>query len=238
MSAKFFPAGDRALLVELDGPPGVEVNARVRTIDFLLAERRVPGIVEAVPAFCSLLVYYDPYVLTVDALAGEISALLAEAAATHLPRARVIELPCCYDDPACGFELDAAAEQLKLAPRALIERHAAATYLVYFLGFAPGQPYMSAVESPITIPRLPAPRTKTPAGSVGIGGTQCCIYSVESPGGFWVLGHTPVPIYAPRTPEPILLKSGDHVRFHPVDRAEHDAIALAVANRTYRPTIT
>ena len=89
----------------------------------------------------------------------------------------------------------------------------------------------------LTIPRLETPRTKTPPGSVGIGGTQSCIYSIESPGGFWVLGRTPVRIYDPGAPEPILLRPGDRLRFRPIGRNEYDRIAAAVAARSYRPVI-
>ena len=92
-------------------------------------------------------------------------------------------------------------------------------------------------RSRLTIPRLETPRTKTPPGSVGIGGTQCSIYSVESPGGFWVLGRTPLPLYDPAAPDPILLRAGDHVRFRAIDRAEYDAIAASVEASRYTPRI-
>jgi KipI family sensor histidine kinase inhibitor len=90
----------------------------------------------------------------------------------------------------------------------------------------------------LQLPRLETPRTKLPPGSVGIGGIQCCIYSVESPGGYWILGRTPLALYDPEAPEPILLSAGDRVRFRPIDRAEYDAIAAAVAARAYRPHIS
>jgi len=90
----------------------------------------------------------------------------------------------------------------------------------------------------IQLPRLETPRTRVPAGSVGIGGIQCCIYSVESPGGYWLLGRTPLRLYDPDAADPVLLRAGDRVRFRPIDRVEFDAIAAAVAARTYRPVIS
>jgi hypothetical protein len=141
-----------------------------------------------------------------------------------LPPARTVELPCCYGGD-LGFELDAVAAKLDLAPEEMVRLHAGADYHVYFVGFTPGLPYMTGMPERINIPRLVNPRTKTPAGSVAIGGVQCCIYSVESPGGFWVLGRTPVRLYDPRAGDPILLRAGDHVRFRPIERAEYDAIA-------------
>ncbi|HEU5321243.1 MAG TPA: carboxyltransferase domain-containing protein, partial [Methylomirabilota bacterium] len=102
----------------------------------------------------------------------------------------------------------------------------------------PGLPYMTGMPASIMLPRLPTPRVKVPAGSVGIGGIQCCIYSVESPGGYWILGRTPLRLYDPEAPEPILLKPGDRVRLAPIDRAEYADVAARVAARTFRPAIT
>ena len=115
--------------------------------------------------------------------------------------------------------------------------HSGAEYLVYFIGFTPGLPYMTGMPERIHIPRLETPRTKTPPGSVSIGGTQCCVYSVESPGGFWVLGRTPVRLYDPDAAEPVLLRPGDRVRFNRIDRAEYDRILARVEARAYTPVI-
>lgn len=116
--------------------------------------------------------------------------------------------------------------------------HSTAEYLVYFIGFTPGLPYMTGMPDRLKIARLDTPRVKVPAGSVGIGGIQCCVYSVESPGGFWVLGRTPLRLYDPESPEPILLRPGDRVRFRAIDRSEYDRVAARVDARTYRPVIT
>ena len=107
----------------------------------------------------------------------------------------------------------------------VITLHAGAEYLVYFIGFTPGLPYMGGLPARLHIPRLETPRVRVAAGSVSIGGTQCCIYPVESPGGFWLLGRTPAPLYDPAAAEPILLRPGDRVSFRPIDRAEFEAVA-------------
>src|SRR5262249_49886028 len=130
-----------------------------------------------------------------------------------------------------------AAERLAMDPTELVRLHAGARYFVYFIGFTPGLPYLGGLPERIKMPRLETPRTKVPAGSVGIGGIQVCIYSVESPGGYWILGRTPLPLYAPESPEPVMLRPGDHIRFRPIDRLEHDAIVAAVAAGTFRPVI-
>jgi inhibitor of KinA len=154
-----------------------------------------------------------------------------------LPPARTVELPCCYGGE-MGFELEAAAQKLGLPPDEVARLHAGADYYTYFVGFTPGLPYMTGMPKELTIPRLQNPRTKTPPGSVSIGGIQCCIYSVESPGGFWVLGRTPVRLYDPAAPDPILLRAGDHVRFRAIDRAEFDAIAALVEAGRYAARIS
>jgi KipI family sensor histidine kinase inhibitor len=237
VSVSFLPAGDVAVAVELEEEISAAVSERVRALDFLISEKHLVGVTETVPSFRSLLVYYDPRAVSYDGLCEAIAALVPQASSAVLPPARHVELPCCYDDPGLGFELAAAAERLGLAASELVRLHSEAEYLVYFLGFAPGQPYMTGMPPELTIARLETPRTRTPPGSIGIGGTQCCIYSVESPGGFWVLGRTPLSIYDPRAADPILLRAGDRVRFRPIDRAEYDDISAALAVGAYRPVI-
>ncbi len=215
----------------------VEINTRVRALEYLIQQKGVPGVVEAVPSYRALLVYYDPAITGYDALCEALRPLAAEADSAVLPPPRHVEIPCCYDDPELGFELVKAAERLTLTPDELIRLHTAAEYLVYFIGFVPGLPYMDLPER-LTIKRLDTPRTKTPPGSVSIGGEQCCIYPVDSPGGFWVLGRTPLRLYDPEAAEPTLLRAGDRVRFRPIGRAEFDRIAVAVKARAYPPAIT
>jgi inhibitor of KinA len=153
-----------------------------------------------------------------------------------MPPARDVELACCYDTE-LGLDLESAARQLSLSVDELVRLHAGATWVVYFIGFTPGLPYMTGGPERLTIPRLNSPRTNVPAGSVGIGGVQCCVYSVESPGGFRILGRTPVRLYDPDAVDPVLLRPGDHVRFRPIDRREFDDIAARVAAGEFRPVI-
>jgi inhibitor of KinA len=223
---RFLPAGDRAVSVELGDDIGIEVNTRVRALEFLIQARGLPGVVETVPTFRALLVYYDPLRVGYEALCASLAGLAAEARPAVLPPSREMTLPCCYD-PDLGLDLAPAAARLSLSVDELVALHAGAEYLVYFIGFTPGLPYMTGMPERIHIPRLDTPRVKVPAGSVGIGGTQCCIYSVESPGGFWVLGRTPLALYDPGAEDPILLRPGDRVRFRPIDRAAFDDLAAA-----------
>ena len=234
---RFVPAGDVALCVELGDEISVDVNTRVRALEYLIEQKGVPGVTETVPSYRSLLVYYDPFVTSFDALTEALRGLGAQLESAVLPPPRHVEIPCCYDDPELGFELAGAAQRLSLTTDELVRLHTAAEYLVYFIGFTPGLPYMDLPER-LTIARLDTPRTKTPPGSVSIGGTQCCIYPLDSPGGFWVLGRTPLKLYDPEAAEPILLRAGDRVRYRRIDRAEFDRIATAVSARSYVAAIT
>ena len=233
---RLLPCGDRALSVELGDEIGREVNARVLALDYLIRQEALAGITETVPSFRSLLVYYDPAVIEYERLRARLRALASRARPEVLPPARLVELPCCYGGE-LGFELEEAAAKLQLAADDVVRLHAGALYYVDFVGFTPGLPYLSGMPERLFIPRLPTPRVKTPPGSVSIGGMQCCIYSVESPGGFWVLGRTPVRLYDPAAPDPILLRAGDRVRFRAIDREEFDMIAAAVAAGAYEPRI-
>ncbi len=233
---RLLPCGDRALSVELGDEVNRELNARVLALEYLLQQRREPGIGETVPSYRALLVYYDPLVIDHVRLEATLRELGAQARPEVLPPARTVELPCCYGGE-LGFELEAAAQKIGLPPDELARLHAQSDYYVYFVGFTPGLPYMTGMPERLTIPRLQNPRTKTPPGSVAIGGIQCCIYPIESPGGFWVLGRTPVRLYDPAAPDPILLRAGDHVRFRAIDRAEYDALAAKIEAGRYTPRV-
>jgi KipI family sensor histidine kinase inhibitor len=236
VSARFLPAGDLALSIEFDAAVDDALGQRLRALE-ALAVAEIAEITETVPSFRALLVYYDPLRIGYEALCERLRALLPRAGHAPAPPARRVELPCCYRDPELGFELEAAAARVELPVDELIRLQTSVDYRVYFLGFAPGQPYLTGMPARIEIPRLDTPRTHTPAGSVGIGGTQCCVYSVESPGGFWVLGRTPVRLYDPAAREPVLLRPGDLLRFRAIDRVEYDRISAVVAAGIYRAVI-
>jgi KipI family sensor histidine kinase inhibitor len=233
---RLLAAGDGAVSVELGDEISREANARALTLERLLLDARLPGLLDTVPSFRALLVQYDPRVLPWGTLRARLLDLAGRLAEAAPPPGRRVELPCAYGG-VHGPDLEEVARRLDLTPAAVVALHAGVEHYVYFVGFTPGLPYMAGQPERLTIPRLDRPRTKTPPGSVAIGGAQTSIYSVESPGGFWLLGRTPLRLYDPAAAEPILLRAGDRVRFRPIDAAEYDTIAAAVAAGSYRTRI-
>lgn len=222
--------GETGVVLELGEAIGDAVNARVHALARRIRERLGREVDEVVPGYCSLLVVHDPLRVPRAALVRRLRMLAA-----HLPEAlpaapaRVVRIPVRYGG-AGGPDLEDAARLCRLAPDELVRIHAAPVYRVHLLGFTPGFPYLGGLDPRIAVPRLAVPRTRIPAGSVAIGGSQTGVYPVESPGGWRVLGRTPLRLFDPAAGavRPFLLAPGDGVRFVPVDEAAFAAIAAAV----------
>jgi inhibitor of KinA len=214
----FSPLGDRAIHIELGSSISEATHRLVRAVCSRLDERRVPGVVEYVPAFTSVVVHYDP--LRVGGV-GEtpyarlvvaIDAALSDLRDDRLPPARVVEIPVCYGG-ALGPDLEDLARAHGITPDEVVRLHSAGDYLVYMLGFMPGFAYLGGLAPELATPRRPVPRTRVPAGSVGIGGSQTGVYPLESPGGWHLIGRTPDAMFLPKEDPPTLLRAGDRVRF-------------------------
>jgi KipI family sensor histidine kinase inhibitor len=208
------PASDRSLLVAFGDAITLETHQRI----FLLtrALEGVRGILNLHPAYASLLVEFDPRWLDhaqVERLAREREAV--EETGEHEVEMRFVEIPVRYGGE-FGPDLEDVAQHTGLTPERVIEIHAGAEYLVYFLGFAPGFAYLGGLPRELATPRLSAPRKRVPAGSVAIGGNQTGVYPLESPGGWRIIGHTDAKLFDPGADEPVLLRMGDRLRFRSV----------------------
>ncbi len=224
---RVLPAGDTALVVEFGEFVDRQLSRRVLALARRLNEVRLEGVVEAVPTFRSLMVHYDPLVLPAASLTARIAALM-ESPQTIEPSARLWRLPACYD---AGFALDLGevAARTGLTQAQVIERHSAITYHVYMLGFLPGQAYMGDLPAEFHLPRRDAPRARIPAGSIAIAANMTCIFPLETPCGWHVIGRSPVPLWRRRPPASALLAPGDMVSFTPVSLREYEMIAAEVA---------
>ena len=204
-----------------DAPPIDDAtNARVHAAVARIRAVRPAWLRDLVPAYASLAVFFDPDAIHAQAVEHWLDTQLADGTiTTDDATSRCIEIPVVYGG-AFGEDLDTAAAELGLSSVVLAERHAAATYTVAMIGFAPGFPYLSGLDPALALPRLATPRTRVPAGSVAIGGAQTGLYPRESPGGWRLIGRTPLRLFDPTRGSPSLLAPGDRVRFVAIDARE------------------
>ena len=233
---KFLPAGDKALSVEVGDTISPEINRRVHNIFLTIQNRGIPGVIELVPTYRSLLVYYDPLLVSLPALEEQLTALEQHLDETPLPAPKSVEVPTLYGGEH-GPDLDYVAEYNRLRPQEVIHIHSGTDYLVYAMGFTPGFPYLGGMSEKIATPRLQTPRIVIPAGSVGIAEGQTGIYPIESPGGWRLIGRTPVQLFDPRRDPPVLVGPGDYVRFVHVTESTYHDIRRRLQAGSYRLSI-
>jgi len=220
---RLLPCGDTALAVEFGDGIDRHVSALVLGLAEKLAAARISGVVELVPTFRSLMIHYDPSALPQAELKRKLSPLLSglEAAGSS---GRLWRLPACYDASLAPDLVDVAS-RTGLAPHQVAERHSSVTYHVYMVGFLPGYPYMGDLPPELALPRRENPRTKVPAGSIAIATTQTAVYTLESPGGWHLIGRTPIPLWDLRRDPPSVLAAGDKVVFQPISLGAYEAIS-------------
>lgn len=233
---RILTAGDSSLLIEFGQEISPEINQKIAATVQLMKEQQIEGVVDIIPAFCSLLINYDPRVVSYDEISKRMKLLLKMDIKLGAGRKRVFEIPVCYGGE-YGPDIDNIAEHAGLSVEEVIEIHSSRDYLIYMLGFLPGFCYLGGLDERIHTPRLANPRIKINAGSVGIGGSQTGIYPLDSPGGWQLMGMTPVKTYDPDREVPILLEAGDYIRFIPVDEEEYFRIKDLVAKGEYQVVI-
>lgn len=229
------PLGDSVLIVRVrdrfeDEPD--ETLTEVLRVFRRLKEAAIPGIIELAPAYTTVAVFFDPFRVindavepdrVVDSLTKKLSDVLSRQGSGNAKqeRARVIEIPVCYDLE-FGFDLGHVAEHARISLEEVVDLHSAAEYRVNCIGFTPGFPFLAGLPKKLATPRRSTPRKEIPAGSVGIGGAQTGIYPLLSPGGWNIIGRTPLRLFDPTKIRPTLLRAGDCVRFRVIDRAEFE----------------
>jgi KipI family sensor histidine kinase inhibitor len=228
VSVRYLDCGDSAFSVEFGTTIAPEINARVMGLHARIAGEqaagRLAGVVETIPSMRALMVCYDPLSTTRAEVQPAIEALVSGGleAAVH---SRTLSIPCCYDDPQFAPDLPEIAERTGLPAATVIARHLASDFRVYHLGFMPGLAYIVGLVKELELPRRSQPRVRVPRSSVAIAMNMTTIYPFEIPGGWHLLGRTPLMMFDQRRPQPVLLAPGDVVRFRRIGRAEHDAIA-------------
>lgn len=214
---RLVPSGEAALLVEFEPLISPSINQRVHALAAQLAALNQRGVQEIIPAYRSLLIHYHPLETDLETVSAAVTTCWPQIESQPLPSARRVEIPVHYT----GEDLEFVAAYAQLSVPEVIARHTTRAYRVYMMGFTPGFAYMGEVNEQIAAPRLEKPRTRVPAGAVGIAGKQTGIYPIESPGGWRILGYTPLKLFDLKRPEPFLLAPGDTVQFVAVESAEH-----------------
>lgn len=221
---RFLLAGDKGLLVEFGAAIDPEINRKVRHIFLSLERMPISGVTEVIPTYRSLLISYDPFQIGVERLKQEILDREDKLDQWEIPPPETVEIPVAYGDD-FGPDLEFVAEYNKLTPEEVVEIHTSGTYLIYMLGFTPGFPFLGGLSEKIFTPRRETPRMVVPAGSVGIAKNQTGIYPIDSPGGWQLIGKTPIRLYDPTGVPPILLKAGNYLKFKRISNKEFREIA-------------
>lgn len=216
--------GDSGLTVEFGDRIAPEINDRVLSLADRLEKAHLPGLVEIVPTYRSVTLYVDPLTADFGHLAEQVLLLAGKVATSPPFQSRRVTIPVLYGGTQ-GPDLQIVATLHGLTPEEVVSIHTSVDYRLYMLGFSPGFPYLGQVPDAIATPRLTTPRAKVPAGSVGIAGSQTGIYPQESPGGWRLIGRTPLRLFDLTRPDPFLLRTGDLVRFLPIDQEAFDRIA-------------
>lgn len=220
---RFLSCGDCAVTVAFAQEISEETNRKLRYLAAGIEKAALRGLRETVPTFCSLTVYYDPLLLSQRRLEKHIRRLLASYREGKAAGKRVFRIPVCYEGEYAPDMAD-VCRMTGLTKEQVVGLHSSADYLIYMLGFLPGFPYLGGLEERLAVPRLDNPRTSIPPGAVGIGGKQTGIYPLASPGGWRLIGRTPVKLYDPQRQDPILYRAGDYIRFYPITQAEFHRI--------------
>jgi KipI family sensor histidine kinase inhibitor len=215
------PLGDQALLLRWGDVADAEVNRCVHALAARLRAAHPPWLVDCVPAYASLAIFFDAAAVQGNDPLARIGAWIAASAEaadvdTDEMQSRLVEIPVCYGGEH-GPDLEDVAQACGLSAAQVVERHAAPDYLVAMLGFSPGFPYLLGLDAGLAVPRLATPRVRVPAGSVGIGGAQTGIYPDAGPGGWRLIGRTPQAMFDARRDPPARVLPGDRVRFVPID---------------------
>ena len=233
--ARFLPAGDKAIAVELGDSISAVTNRRVRDLLETIESQDISGVMDLVPSYRSLLVYYDPLRVSLPQLTEQLSALEQNLDPVALHAPEVVEIPTLYGME-YGPDLAHVAEHNGLTPEEIIRIHSGADYLVYMMGFTPGFPYLGGMSERIATPRLRTPRIVIPAGSVGIAEQQTGVYPIESPGGWQLIGRTPVQLFDPLKDPPVIVEAGDFIRFVPITETTYYVIQQQVQVGSYQLT--
>lgn len=224
LPASYYPLGDQAIVIQLGDKISEDIQCRITSICNFLEEYSFEGFTEYVPAFTTVTIFYDPLVTDYSTVEPLMEEMLEEISEEDHKGAKItIEIPVLYGGPQ-GPDLPFVAAHAGLTEAEVIDLHTSAEYLVHMIGFAPGFPYLGGLDEKIATPRKETPRASIPAGAVGIAGAQTGVYPIETPGGWQIIGQTPLKLFDVEKYPPALLKAGNGLRFVAITEEEFEEI--------------
>ena len=223
MEFQISPLGDLAVVLAFGNEIKEKTNRQIQIFTNKLEKEKIRGIVEWVPAYTTLTIYYQPEVITYDSLNAELERVANSQGQSKQDRTLVYEIPVCYGGD-WGQDLAYVAEYHGLDEEEIIHLHANREYLIYMMGFMPGFPYLGGLPEKLAVPRLETPRKNVLPGAVGIGGNQTGIYPSDVPSGWRIIGTTPVTLFSPEKEEPFLFSSGHYIKFVPINEEQFFSI--------------
>jgi len=222
---RFYPLGDTAVILQFEESISDQVQRTIFAVSHFLDEYSFEGLVEYVPAYTSVTLFYDPLLISYSEIVQNLGEMLDEIAIEEpVLESAILDIPVCYGGE-MGPDLGLVARHCGLSEGEVILRHAQPDYLVHLIGFAPGFPYLGGMDPDLEIPRRESPRAVVPAGSVGIAGKQTGVYPLSTPGGWQIIGRTPLKLFDLDRTVPSLLKAGNKLRFVPITELEFERIA-------------
>ena len=237
-NVKLLVAGEQGMVVDFGNEISAEINERVQCLAQVLTELNIVGVTEIVPTYRSVMLYFDPILISRSEMAAIIEQCLlhSNGEIEDKPAKNIVRIPVCYGG-VFGPDMDYVIRHTGLAENEVIQIHTSKPYLVYMLGFTPGFPYLGNLPEPLVVPRLSKLRTKIPEGSVGIAGSQTGFYTVQSAGGWRVIGRTPIKAFIPEAANPFMLVAGNYIQFESVTVDDFFSIREEVEDGRYTPKI-
>ena len=230
---RYLVSGDSSVCVEFGNEISPDINRKIRAFKIAVEKSGIPGIVATVPTYRSLLVHYKPEVIGYKAITEKFKSLMGTLDNIEIPPPTVIEIPVLYGGE-MGPDIENVASHNGKTVEEVIKIHTSQEYLIYMIGFIAGFPYLGGMSKEIATPRLKEPRVKIDGGSVGIAGEQTGIYPLDSPGGWQLIGRTPLKLYDAEREKPVLLEAGQYIKFRSISQKEFDETAKAVEDGSYK----
>ena len=215
----FFPSGDSAFLLKFGNTISEEIQVKIQAYIHILSKSKIKGITEVVPSYTDILIHYNPLEIKYKKLLTQIKELGSKIENIPLPKPKTVRIPVLYGGE-FGKDLEEVKKHTSLSKEEIIQLHTQNKYLVYMLGFTPGFCYLGGMDKRLATPRKKIPEQKTYAGSVGIAAEQTGIYPIDSPGGWQIIGRTPLKLFNPLSENPFLVEAGNYLEFYPITEEE------------------